>query len=123
MPSGYNTSYNVVQQSCKMRYAQNIRAQFKPTESINITGGNSYNNAVYLNSQSCKRLLNNFSGMPEAPIITGYDIYYSFEYVTFNISVQPNIKPDKITIYYYNQVINDITITGSNELLLHLNIF
>ena len=25
MPSGYNTPYNVVQQSCKMRYAQNIR--------------------------------------------------------------------------------------------------
>ena len=67
-----------------------------------------------MNSQSCKRLLNNFSGMPEAPIITGYDIYYSFEYVRFNISVQPNIKPDKITIYYYNQVIKDITITGSN---------
>ena len=78
-----------------MRYAQNIRRQFNPTESNNITGGNSYNNAVYLNSQSCKRLLNNFSGIPEAPIITGYDIYYSFEYVTFNIN-------------YYNQTLNQI---------------
>lgn len=124
IPSTYNTSYNTIQQSCKMRYAQTIRTQFKPNESINITGGNPYGNMVYLNSQSCKRALNNFAGMPAAPVLGGEDTFYSFENVSFSISVQPDITVNNIVIYYYQQIINDnLTITGSNgEFIATFNI-
>lgn len=124
IPTTYNTSYNTIQQSCKMRYAQTIRTQFKPNESINITGGNPYGNMIYLNSQTCKRALNNFAGMPAAPVLSGEDTFYSFENVSFRISVQPDITVNNIVIYYYQQIINDnLTITGSNgEFIATFNI-
>jgi hypothetical protein len=114
-PLNQNTSYNIIQQSCKMAYAQTIRAQFNPTESINITGGNTFNNTAYLNSQACRRLLNNFTGMPTPPVLSGKSIFYPSETPYFSIKTQTNILAKNIQVYYYNNSINSlINITGTN---------
>ena len=111
-----NTSYNTVQQSCKMAYSQSIQAQFKPSESTTVTGGNPYGSATFaLNSENCKKYFNNYAGMPSPPVLSGASTFASNNYATFTINTQANITASQITIYYYDQIINgDLYITGSN---------
>lgn len=111
-----NTSYNTVQQSCKMAYSQSIQAQFKPTESTTVTGGNPYSSATFaLNSENCKKYFNNYAGMPTPPVLSGPTSFASDGYASFSITTQSTIDATQITIYYYDQIINgDISITGTS---------
>lgn len=113
--SNQNTSYNSVQQSCKMRYSASIQRQMPINENGNVTGGSMSDSVVYLNSQSCRKFFNNFKGMPNPPKLYGKNVFDSITRVSFNIVVDSSIVSQNIDVYYYQEKINNyLIINGKN---------